>query len=116
MHWIKSSSMLLALTACTHSPSQESVLPPQQEGGRQEMTGLEDMALEYIISVWGKPDNEEKNAKGRTIRFKDIKGQDHDPLGEKMRQKTCDIRLEVNAEDLVVSWVYENCRYEESSL
>ncbi len=80
------------------------------------MTGLEDMALEYIVSVWGPPDAEEKGPKGKVLRYKDIHGRDQDPLHDKVRLKTCIIRLELNAEDLVSSWSYESCRYEEPGL
>lgn len=102
---------LCILMACTHTAeAPPSALPQVEPDGRQEMTGLEDMSVEYIESVWGKPDAEQAAPKGKTLLFKDIHTKDSDPLLNKVEQKRCDIRLLIGPDDVVSSWTYENCR------
>ena len=79
-------------------------------GGRKEINGLEEMSLEYIETLWGAPDTSIPAGAGKTVRFKNIRAEDEDPITEKVSIKFCDIRLEVNEKQLVQSWQYEICR------
>ena len=77
---------------------------------RQEMTGLEEMSLEYIKSKWGEPLTNVPKGDGRVVRYSDIHSQDEDPITRAVIAKLCDIRLDLTKELLVKAWDYENCR------
>lgn len=78
--------------------------------GRREIVGLEEMSLEYIQTLWGAPDQNIPAGKGRTVRFKDIRTENEDPITGAIAVKYCDVRLDVNERQLVQTWVYETCR------
>ncbi len=102
---------LIALNACaTGSGGGEGGKSSADEGGRKEIVGLEEMSIEYIETLWGKPDSVTPTATGKTVRFKNIRAEDEDPINDKVVVKYCDVRLDVNAKQLVQSWQYETCR------
>jgi|GEM_PF-6033055 hypothetical protein len=96
-------SVLLGCMACTTAPGIS-----REE--RQEMTGLEEMSLEYIQSRWGEPDSQVPKAEGRTVRYKNIRSEDEEPVSRRVSVKYCDVRLELTKDLLVTAWEYENCR------
>ncbi len=97
--------LFLGSLACTTAPGIS-----REE--RKEMTGLEEMSLEYIQSRWGEPDSQVPKTEGRTVRYKNIRSEDEDPLTRKVQVKFCDVRLELSQELIVTAWEYENCRPE----
>lgn len=80
------------------------------DGERREIVGLEEMSLEYIQSLWGKPDQNVPAGDGRTVRFKDIRTENEDPITEKVEVKYCDVLLDIDSRQLVKKWQYESCR------
>lgn len=79
-------------------------------GERREIVGLEEMSLEYVQTLWGSPDQNVPAGKGRTVRFKNIRTEDENPITGVILVKYCDVRLDVNDRQLVQSWLYEICR------
>jgi hypothetical protein len=77
---------------------------------RQEMTGLEEMSLEYIKTKWGEPDTNIPKGDGRVVHYKNIRSQDEDPVTRIVKVKNCAVRLDLTKELLVKSWEYENCK------
>ncbi len=77
---------------------------------RKEIVALEEMSLEYIQSLWGKPEVNIPAGEGRTVRFKNIRTEIEDPISEKVQVKYCDVRLDINKRQLVQKWEYETCR------
>ncbi|MFW7379970.1 MAG: hypothetical protein ACOH5I_14245 [Oligoflexus sp.] len=76
---------------------------------RQEISGLEEMSLEYIETQWGKPDYNLPTRKGRTVKFEKINTRDVDPVSNYVTERICIIRLEIDQEGLVEQWDYESC-------
>ncbi|MBC7661859.1 MAG: hypothetical protein H7249_19375 [Chitinophagaceae bacterium] len=99
---------LLASACTTVSGDGNSSAP--SGGERKEIVGLEEMSLEYIQTSWGTPDSNVPAGEGRTVRFKNIRTEEEDPITEKIEIKICDIRLDINKAQLVQSWQYETCR------
>lgn len=97
----------LLMTACATGSGSGGIAGSD---GRREIVGLEEMSLEYIETLWGKPDQNIPAGKGRTVRFKDIRTEDENPITGAVAVKFCDIRLEVNEKQLVQTWLYETCR------
>lgn len=98
-------TLLLGSTACStlgggSGPS----------GERYEMTGLEEMSLEYIKTKWGEPESNIPKGDGRVVKYKNIRSQDEDPVSRKVTVKSCEVRLDLTKEMLVKSWEYENCK------
>jgi len=79
-------------------------------GERLEMTGLEEMSLEYIKTKWGEPDTNVPKGDGRVVHYKNIRSQDEDPVTRKVTVKSCEVRLDLTKELLVKTWEYENCK------
>lgn len=79
-------------------------------GERLEMTGLEDMSLEYIKTKWGEPDSIVPKGDGKLVRFKNIRSEEEQPVTRKVTVKSCEVRLDLGKDQLVKSWEYENCR------
>ncbi|WP_141734798.1 hypothetical protein [Oligoflexus tunisiensis] len=79
-------------------------------GERLEMTGLEEMSLEYIKTKWGEPESNIPKGEGRVVHYKNIRSQDEDPVTRKVTVKYCEVRLDLTKEMLVKSWEYENCK------
>jgi hypothetical protein len=94
--------LLLAclLSACVTSSS---------TSGRQEITGLEEMSLEYIQGQWGEPDYSLPKRTGRTVKFEKIYTRDEDPVSNMVTERICIIRLEIDKDGLVEQWDYESC-------
>ena len=103
---------LLLLNSCTTTSSTD-VLAVSSGHERKEMTGLEDMSLEYIKSEWGEPDTDEAKGDGRVVRYKNIKSQDLEAVEGDSNVKYCLIRLDLNKALLVTAWEYESCRSDE---
>ncbi|RYZ67321.1 MAG: hypothetical protein EOP09_11230 [Proteobacteria bacterium] len=95
------------VAACTTAPG---VGNSSSSDERKEIVGLEEMSLEYIQTLWGTPDANVPAGQGRTVRFKNIRAEDEDPITEKVEVKYCDVRLDINSQQLVQSWQYEGCR------
>ncbi len=98
----------LALNAC--ATSSEGSSTAGDPDNRREIVALEDMSLEYIQTLWGAPDQNVPAGKGRTVRFKNIRAEDEDPISGTVTVKFCDVKLEINDKDLVQTWNYEVCR------
>ncbi|MBC7532500.1 MAG: hypothetical protein H7318_13075 [Oligoflexus sp.] len=81
-----------------------------EDGERKEIVALEEMSLEYIQTLWGKPDQNLPAGDGRTVRFKSIRTETEDPITEKVEIKHCDVLLHVDKRQLVSKWQYESCR------
>ena len=96
----------LLATACTTVPG----IGSRNGDDRKEIIGLEEMSLEYIQTLWGTPDANVPAGDGRTVRFKNIRADDEDPISGKIEVKFCDVRLDVNRQQLVKTWQYESCR------
>lgn len=79
-------------------------------GERLEMTGLEEMSLEYIKTKWGEPETNIPKGEGRVVHYKNIRSQDEDPVTGKITVKSCEVRLDLTKELLVKTWEYENCK------
>jgi hypothetical protein len=79
-------------------------------GERMEMTGLEEMSLEYIKTKWGEPETNIPKGEGRVVHYKDIRSQDEDPVTGKITVKYCAVRLDLTKDLLVKTWEYENCK------
>lgn len=77
---------------------------------RLEMTGLEEMSLEYIKGKWGDPDSNIPKGEGRVVVYKNVRSEDENPVSGKVTVKLCEVKLEFTKELLVKSWDYENCR------
>ncbi|HET9237406.1 MAG TPA: hypothetical protein VFO10_09155 [Oligoflexus sp.] len=80
------------------------------DGERLEMTGLEEMSLEYIKTKWGEPETNIPKGEGRVVHYKNIRSQDEDPVTGKVTVKSCEVRLDLTKELLVKTWEYENCK------
>lgn len=80
------------------------------DGERKEIIGLEEMSLEYIQTLWGKPEQNLPAGDGRTVRFKSIRTETEDPITEKVQIKHCDVLLNIDKRQLVSKWQYESCR------
>jgi len=76
---------------------------------RQEITGLEEMSLEYIEIQWGAPDYNLPKRNGRTVKFENIFTRDEDPVSSLVTERICVIRLEIDKDGLVEKWDYESC-------
>ncbi len=98
--------MLSALTACTTPGGGNS----GSGSDRLEMTGLEEMSLEYIKTKWGDPDTNVPKGEGRVVHYKNIQSRDEDPVTRKVTLKSCVVRLDLTKDQLVKNWEYENCR------
>lgn len=79
------------------------------DGERKEIIGLEEMSLEYIQTLWGKPEQNLPAGEGRTVRFKSIRTETEDPITEKVEIKHCDVLLNIDKRQLVSKWQYESC-------
>ena len=79
-------------------------------GDRLEMTGLEEMSLEYIKTKWGEPETNVPKGDGRVVHYNNIRSQDEDPVTRKVTVKLCGVRLDFTKDQLVKNWEYENCR------
>jgi hypothetical protein len=84
-------------------------------GERLEMTGLEEMSLEYIKTKWGDPETNIPKGEGRVVHYKNIRSQDEDPVTGKVTVKSCEVRLDLTKDLLVKTWEYENCKVIPSS-
>ncbi len=104
--------IFLLLTSCTTTAAND-VLAVSSGKERKEMTGLEDMSLEYIKAQWGEPDADVAKGDGRVIHYKNIKSQDLDAVEGDSNVKSCLIRLDLNKDLLVTGWEYESCRSDE---
>lgn len=80
------------------------------DGERLEMTGLEEMSLEYIKTKWGEPDTNIPKGEGRVVHYKNIRSEDEDPVSRKVTVKSCEVRLDLTKDLLVKTWEYENCK------
>lgn len=100
--------LLIFSSACSTTSGSGGFLGGSNE--RKEIVGLEEMSLEYIQTLWGEPDQNVPSGKGRTVRFKNIRAEDEDPISGAVAVKYCDVKLEVNERQLVSSWNYEVCR------
>jgi hypothetical protein len=79
-------------------------------GERMEMTGLEEMSLEYIKTKWGEAETDIPKGEGRVVRYKNIRSQDEDPVTGKVTVKSCEVRLDLTKDLLVKTWEYEICK------
>ena len=54
---------------------------------RIEMTGLEDMSVDYIKTKWGEPETNVTKGEGRVVHFKKIRSQDEDSISRNIFRK-----------------------------
>jgi len=108
---------LLLITAAFVSTTGCSTTPtgggPSGSDARREIVALEEMSLEYIETIWGKPDVNIPAGDGRTVRYKNIHTENEDPMSNKVEVKYCDVRLDIDKRQLVQKWQYETCRPKE---
>jgi hypothetical protein len=96
---------LLGFTACSTLAGGNG-----PDGERLEMTGLEEMSLEYIKTKWGEPETNVPKGDGRVVHYKNIRSHDEDPVTGKITVKYCEVRLDLSKDLLVKTWEYENCK------
>ena len=82
-----------------------------QQRGREEIVGLEGMALEFIKTQWGEPDTDLSSAGGQSLAYEGIYIKDEDPFTGENADRICQVQLKVDAEGLVEDWSYEACEF-----
>lgn len=82
-----------------------------QSGGREEIIGLEGMAVEFIKTQWGEPDSQFPAAGGQSLAYEDVYIKDEDPFTGENADRFCEVKLKVDAEGLVIDWSYEACEF-----
>ncbi len=105
MRFVILGSLLLSFTACSTLGGGSG-----PNGERLEMTGLEEMSLEYIKTKWGEPETNIPKGEGRVVQYKNIRSQDEDPVTSKITVKYCEVRLDLTKDLLVKTWEYTNCK------
>ncbi len=76
---------------------------------RKEMTGLEEMSLEYLKGEWGDPDSDVATGEKRIVHYKNVRSEDLEPISRQVTVKHCVVKLEINKAEMVSSWEYESC-------
>ncbi|SMF28427.1 hypothetical protein [Pseudobacteriovorax antillogorgiicola] len=77
---------------------------------REEILGLTDMSLEYIMTQWGEPDYKLPKSNGQSVKYESVMSVDEEPLSGELIKKICVANLDINKEGLVEDWGYSDCK------
>jgi hypothetical protein len=93
----------LLFLSCVSTSSQKEL--------REEIVGLDGMAVEFIKTQWGEPDSQVPSADGQRLAYEGIFIKDEDPFTGENADRFCEVKLKVDAEGLVTDWSYEACEF-----
>ena len=78
---------------------------------RDEIVGLDGMAVEFIKTQWGEPDSKRSAAGGQSLTYEGVFIKDEDLFTGENADRFCEVKLNVDAEGLVSDWSYDACEF-----